>query len=357
MNVIKKLVATSLVAMMMIGVNLTKVEASEDASLELTTVTSEIEANDMVSVESEALKNKNLILMENLENENKLHGIRIVYLDEWLNISQVKLEKLKTMKPENFLQAAFLSISDGYKKLELSDHLVAIHSDLKSFEKFEAEVLKEEDRKLIAAGLDEKIKALSDEKTALIQKMEVNEAQGLVLDHEIEALMERISDVASAVETLSARKVELEEEVRVEEERLRQLEIERQKENTFIQPTSGRLTSGFGKRIHPVTRRSSFHTGIDLANSSGTSINASRNGKVIFAGRQGTYGNFIIVRHSNGMESAYAHLSSILVRVGQSVTQGEQIGRMGSTGRSTGSHLHFEIRVNGSAVNPYSYLN
>lgn len=357
MKVIKKLVASSLMAMMFIGVSLTKVEAAEEIHVELRTVISEIEANDLISQESEALKNRNLTLMANLENENNLHEIRISFLNELLEVSQLKLEKIQSLKPENFLQAAFLSISGGYEKLELSDQLAAIHSDLKSFEKLEAGILKEEDRVLISTGLEEKITTLNEEKTALNQKIADNEIQGIALDNEIAELTERISAVASAVETLSARKVELEEEARVEEERQRQLELERQRENTFIQPTSGRLTSGFGKRIHPVTGQSSFHTGIDLANSSGTSVMASRNGKVVFAGPQGTYGNFIIVRHSDGMESAYAHLSAILVSVGQSVTQGEQIGRMGTTGRSTGPHLHFEIRNHGTAVNPYSYLN
>ena len=133
-------------------------------------------------------------------------------------------------------------------------------------------------------------------------------------------------------------------------------EIEKKKATTFIKPTNGRLTSGFGNRKHPLTKRTAFHAGIDLANSKGTRINASRNGQVIFAGNKGTYGKFIVIRHASGVETAYAHLSSINVRVGQNVSQGQHIGNMGSTGRSTGSHLHFEIRINGSAVNPLKYI-
>ena len=99
-----------------------------------------------------------------------------------------------------------------------------------------------------------------------------------------------------------------------------------------------------------------MHTGIDIANSSGTNIAASQNGKVIFTGYQGSYGKLIVIRHANGMETAYAHLSRISVSVGDTVTQGQSIGKMGSTGGSTGSHLHFEIRKNGTAVNPMNYL-
>ncbi len=357
MKLIKKIVASSLMAMMFIGVSLTKVEAAEEIKLELGSIISEIEANDMLSQESENLKNRNLELMGRLEKENQLHVIRIAYLDEEVKISNLKLEKLDALKPGNFIEAAILSLSGGYEKLTLSDQLTAIYSDLKSFERLEVGVLKVEDLVLISKGLKEKISELEEEKTVLNQIIIDNETNGIALDNEIVDLTEKISEVASAVETLSARKVELEEVVRIEEEHQRQLELESKRENTFTLPTSGRLTSPFGKRIHPVTGKSSFHTGIDLANSSGTSIVASRNGKVIFAGRKGTYGNLIVIRHSNGMETAYAHLSAIQVSVGQNVTQGQQIGKMGTTGRSTGSHLHFEIRVNGTGVNPYSYLN
>lgn len=148
--------------------------------------------------------------------------------------------------------------------------------------------------------------------------------------------------------SLSAEKNTIEEQIRKEEEV--------RKSTTFIWPTSGRLTSPFGYRIHPVYKTRRMHTGIDLANSSGTNIVASQNGKVTFAGRQGTYGKLIIVRHANGMETAYAHLSRISVSVGQTVSQGQSIGKMGNTGASTGSHLHFEVRKNGTAVNPMNYL-
>ncbi len=356
MKMIKKLVASTLMAMMFVGGSLVQVKADEELQVELSAVINEIEANTSVSAESEALKKKNLDLIDKIQKDINVYEIRVAYLDEKIQIAQTKIDKLENLKPENFLQAAFLTVSNGYERLKLSDQLAAIHSDLKSFERFENGVLNEKDRLAIKTGLEEKILTLNEEKTMLTGKISENQAQGIALDNEIINLTEKITEVASEVETLNVRKMALEEEVRVEEELIRQAELERQRDTTFIMPTSGRLTSGYGNRIHPITRRSSFHTGIDLANSSGTSVNASRNGVVTFAGYQGTYGNFIIVRHSDGSESAYAHLSSILVSVGQSVTQGEQIGKMGSTGRSTGSHLHFEIRINGSHVDPYSYL-
>jgi murein DD-endopeptidase MepM/ murein hydrolase activator NlpD len=103
-------------------------------------------------------------------------------------------------------------------------------------------------------------------------------------------------------------------------------------------------------------RWGSFHKGIDIARPNGYTIKAADNGIVTFTGRDGTYGNKVIVDHQNGYETVYAHLASISVNEGQTVPQGSKLGIMGSTGRSTGTHLHFEVIKNGSNVNPISYL-
>lgn len=121
---------------------------------------------------------------------------------------------------------------------------------------------------------------------------------------------------------------------------------------TFIKPISGgRLSSGFGARWGTV------HQGIDWACSTGTSIMASCGGTVIQAGWYGSYGYCVTLQHGNGMQTRYAHMSKVLVSVGDYVQQGEVIGRSGSTGNSTGPHVHFEIIVNGTKVNPLTYLN
>lgn len=118
----------------------------------------------------------------------------------------------------------------------------------------------------------------------------------------------------------------------------------------FINPTVGRFTSPFGPRW------GRFHYGIDIANSVGTDIKAADGGVVTRAGRAGSYGNLIIIDHQNGTSTRYAHLSRIDVKVGQTVEQGQSIAKMGNTGRSTGPHLHFEVRVGGKAVNPLNYV-
>lgn len=117
-----------------------------------------------------------------------------------------------------------------------------------------------------------------------------------------------------------------------------------------------RQTSGFGMRRHPLTGRSTMHNGLDWAGPRGTPILASADGVVKQAGRQGGYGNLVIIQHDFGIETYYAHLNSIDVRVGQRVSRGQRIGGMGTTGASTGVHLHYEVRVNGRAVNPITYV-
>ncbi|HSG14042.1 MAG TPA: peptidoglycan DD-metalloendopeptidase family protein [Gaiellaceae bacterium] len=118
----------------------------------------------------------------------------------------------------------------------------------------------------------------------------------------------------------------------------------------FIWPVNGPVVSGFGMRW------GRMHEGIDITAASGTPIWAAAAGTVIHAGWLGGYGNLVVVDHGGGLATAYAHASSILVGVGQSVVQGQTIALVGSTGNSSGPHLHFEVRVNGSAVDPLAYL-
>ncbi|HKY10129.1 MAG TPA: LysM peptidoglycan-binding domain-containing M23 family metallopeptidase [Candidatus Binatia bacterium] len=121
-------------------------------------------------------------------------------------------------------------------------------------------------------------------------------------------------------------------------------------ERVFLWPVSGSLNSGFGPR------GSSFHDGVDIAAPEGTPIRAVEHGEVIFSDQLRGYGNIIIIRHSGGMVSVYAHNQVNLVRDGRQVARGEIIGRVGSTGRVTGPHLHFEIRKNNLAQDPMLYL-
>ena len=121
-------------------------------------------------------------------------------------------------------------------------------------------------------------------------------------------------------------------------------------------PTSGTYSSPFGYRKDPITGRTSMHNGIDISNSRGTPIYASGSGIVTYAGYDGNFGYVIIIDHGYGYESVYAHLNKMLYSAGAKVTKGDQIATMGTSGRVTGSHLHFEIRYNGTPINPLKLI-
>jgi murein DD-endopeptidase MepM/ murein hydrolase activator NlpD len=126
-----------------------------------------------------------------------------------------------------------------------------------------------------------------------------------------------------------------------------------------IQPPLGisaRISSPFGNRPDPFVGSSAFHAGMDFAASAGTDVFSAGAGKVVYAARNGGYGNMIEIEHEDGLNSRYGHLSAILVRDGQRVEAGDLIGRVGSTGRSTGPHLHFEVRRADSPIDPSGFL-
>ena len=122
---------------------------------------------------------------------------------------------------------------------------------------------------------------------------------------------------------------------------------------SLTRPVSGIISSRFGVRS---SIRSSAHTGLDIATSTGTPILAAASGTVTFSGRKGSYGNLLVITHSNGIQTYYGHCSKLYVSAGTTVSQGQTVAAVGSTGNSTGPHLHFEIRVNGVAYNPQNYL-
>lgn len=126
----------------------------------------------------------------------------------------------------------------------------------------------------------------------------------------------------------------------------------------FARPTPAnvRFTSGFGNRRDPKTGRTRMHNGVDFAAGRGTAILATSDGVVTHAGWRGGFGNTVIVQHAFGIETLYAHLSQIDVRQGQRVSRGERIGGMGATGRATGVHLHYEVRIDGTPVNPMTWI-
>jgi len=125
---------------------------------------------------------------------------------------------------------------------------------------------------------------------------------------------------------------------------------------SYAMPAKGRLSSRFGHRKHPISGRRTMHAGVDIACGAGGTIVAARPGRVTHAGRMGGYGKLVVIDHGNGIETRYAHCSRILVRVGQRVNQRQKLALAGATGYAKGPHLHFEVRRNGTAIDPLTVL-
>jgi len=159
-------------------------------------------------------------------------------------------------------------------------------------------------------------------------------------------------DSAAALAALEAKTAKLEHEMRMYESFLRFHGV-----RPSIWPVFGKLESGVGGRRNPFGGRGfEFHEGQDIDALYGTPVQVAAGGKVTIAGWQRGYGNVVYVDHGNGLSTRYGHLSEIDVTVGQTVTQGQRIGLVGSTGRSTGPHLHYEVRINNQPVDPKPYL-
>lgn len=124
----------------------------------------------------------------------------------------------------------------------------------------------------------------------------------------------------------------------------------------FGRPTKGTITSGFGKREDPINHKRAFHTGIDIRGNKGEPIYATADGVVAKAFRNGGYGNYVLIDHGNGYTSSFAHMLKYFVHKGERVTRGQRIGLVGNTGRSTGTHLHYEISLDGNPINPSRFL-
>ena len=123
-----------------------------------------------------------------------------------------------------------------------------------------------------------------------------------------------------------------------------------------VWPARGFVTSDFGTRMDPYTARRKMHEGLDIATPRGQPVYSPSDGTVSFAGTEGGYGKVLVIDHGNGLKTRYGHVSEIFVRTGERVRKGDKVAAVGSTGRSTGPHLHYEVRVNGTPENPRMFI-
>ena len=223
--------------------------------------------------------------------------------------------------------------------------LLALKDDAKIMYKYYAVILNDETQTFVDS--------LEEAEQTVNQIKEEHKDEEITLDLKIsENYTENLNEVS--IETIQVAQAQVEEKVTAlieEEEKSKLPSINGI--TLAVVPVSGRVTSRYGA----VSRiRSGAHTGTDIACTTGTDIKVVADGTVTFAQRNGSYGNLIKVDHGNGVETWYAHCSKLYATVGQQVKAGDVIAAVGSTGNSTGPHLHLEIRVDGVAINPQKYL-
>lgn len=215
------------------------------------------------------------------------------------------------------------------------------------------------------AKLDESKTQLVSEKNLYAQKLSELESMESAKESAIASLSEKDKELQNKIGDLTAYNKDLENQLK---QILNDLNNpgkdpgNSSENNTnpstsgFLRPVGGPITSPFGPRIHPIYGDQGFHRGVDYGAPSGTPIKASKAGTVVLSQYSSSFGNYVIINHGNGVQTLYAHASSLNCSVGQQVQQGQVVAYVGSTGWSTGPHLHFEIRINGEAVNPQNYI-
>ena len=228
---------------------------------------------------------------------------------------------------------------------QVMEELTAARQEL---ERLQAELESARAEEQAAKDQQEAKKAEQQAKVAEAQKLldQIN-ADAAELNRQLDDEMEGAAEIQAEI----ARK-----QKQLEEER-RQNNVTIDSETNYLWPLPGyyRLTSLFGYRIHPITGKAHSHTGIDIPAPGGTPIQACKSGQVVTSAYHYSYGNYVVIDHGNGNSTLYAHMSSRAVSEGQMVSQGQTIGYVGSTGVSTGNHLHYEVWYNGSRTDAEQY--
>jgi len=213
--------------------------------------------------------------------------------------------------------------------------------------------------KLLSTKLNA-LESLSQKLTAILENDEVLKKQrgkngigGSKKDYPTSDFLR--GEVSPDVESLKSRTADLENSLSLLEQKAAQ-RASRVRYTPNIWPVRGRLASHFGGRVDPFTGGTDVHLGLDIAGGFGTAVHAPADGVVIFAGRKSDYGNLVIIDHGNGVTTRLGHLSLIRVRLARTVTKGEIVGNIGMSGRTTGPHLHYEVRLNDRPVNPRAFL-
>ncbi|WP_028308040.1 murein hydrolase activator EnvC family protein [Desulfitibacter alkalitolerans] len=312
--------------------------------------------NELSKVERElATLNRNVKNAEDLVKEAEAELIEIENeLQERVDLFKERLRQIYQRGDVNFFEVLTQSSS-------ITDFLVRFEL-LKKIAEQDMNMVEEIDRqRLIAEEKKEELEKKRDHVVLLKKQSEAKLAQLETQKKEQQDFLAQVRQEKSVIERALA---ELEEDSNKLAAEIRRIQLSRSRSGLsaptgkFAWPTPGynRITSDYGMRVHPILRTQRMHTGIDISAPMGSPAVAGEVGEVIYTGWFGGYGWTVVVDHGGGVSSMYPHLSRITVKEGDIVARGQEVGKIGTSGLSTGPHMHFEVRENGDPVNPWPYL-
>lgn len=296
------------------------------------------------------LDNKLDIAQKNINTAQKEISEKEKEVEERTEILEERLCDIYIQGDVNILEVLFQStnISEFLTRFELLKSIAENDTELLTTLEQERKILDTKKRKLEAVKKDiAYLKSSRESKKEELRMASINKQELVkVLDTEKKSYEQGLNDIEKQSRQITSQIQKL------------QSSSSGSKPSNMLWPTPGytRITSPYGWRNHPILNSKRFHTGIDIAAPHGANAVAVASGKVIFVGWNGAYGNTVIIDHGGGISTLYAHLSSFIVSTGTQVSVNQSVARIGSTGWSTGPHLHFEVRNNGNHINPYSFL-
>lgn len=278
---------------------------------------------------------------------------KIQELNEKSDKLKLEIEKNKDLLGQR-LKVIHQNQSMGYLKVILSSESISQFLD----NIYMVKQVVEGDKEIIES-LDKNKNDLEENKKSVEDKKQEMESLKLSLQEDNLILNQKREEIESLKEELEKEEEELENKIQELSSKiiLTDGEISIISSGSWPVPSVKRISSSYGYRIHPIFNTKKLHKGIDIPATTGTPAVAIDDGVVIFSGVQNGYGNTVMIQHDDGKVTLYAHNNSLAVSKGDKVTKGQVVSRIGSTGNSTGPHLHFEVRINGNAVDPMKYIS